>query len=288
MDNKKYKVTMGAIAGLAVLSSGMFLYENVYVVNQEQDNKVGVYIANTTIEPHSLMTSDMLTEVKLDKTSILKGYITDPSNIVGKYAVGGILKGEPVMSQRLSQEALEATEELNLKLVPDYSGDLAVHDNVRILVQLTDRNTGETSVKELFNTKKIRQMAEGKDKALGFYITATEKEVQDYYVAKERGRVIAVKINALDLGTDTTEQESEADAETDVPTFDADSDAVTNATNDKTTADEGVAIKTYTIQEDDTFESLALRFKTKAETIQTLNNDMRELEPGKTIQVPAN
>jgi len=293
LDNKKYKVTMGAIASLAVLSSGMFIYENVYVVKQEQANKVGVYIANTDIEPHSLITSEMLTKVELDKTSILKGYVTDPGEVIGKYVVGGVLQGEPLMTQRVSAEALEKTEELNLKIIPDFSGDLALHDNARILVQLTDKNTGEITVKELFEAKKIRQVSEGKDKQTGFYITATEEEVRDYYIAKERGKVIAVKINALDLDGETAGDAEDTDEKTstsedNVDKFDAESDEVKNATKETDTTDDGVAIKTYTIQEGDTFESLALKFKTKAETIQTLNNDMKELEVGKTIQVPAN
>lgn len=288
MNNKKYKTTMGTIAGLMVLSGGMFAYENVYVAKQKEANKVSIFVAKEDIQAHTLVKPDMFMSIPIDNTSVLNGYVLDLKSISGKTLKGGILKGEPLTKQRLAQKDKTSNGELMLQITPDSIGDVGANDNVRIYVQLVNEESGEVTVKELFENKKIvgKETTEqsllgggGHDDSTAFNIIATEKEVKDYFVAKQTGTILVVKINELD----TDEISS-----TGVEKFDANSEEVKKATKDSGNNSEGQAIKTYTVEEKDTLASLSLKFKTKKETISALNNGKDSFDVGEMIQVPAN
>lgn len=288
MNKKKYKTTMGAIAGLMVLSGGMFAYENVYVAKQEQANKVTIFVAKQDIQAHTAVKPDMFMPIQIDNTSVLRGYVLDVNSVAGKTLKGGILQGEPLTQQRLAEKDKTKIGELMLKITPDSVGDVVANDNVRVYVQLVDEDTGEVTVKELFENKKIigQEATEqsllgggSQEKTADFNVIATEAEVKDYFIAKQSGVILVVKINEVD--TDKISSEG-------VDKFDADSDEVKNATKENNDKGEGQAIQTYTVKENDTLESLSLKFKTKKDTISALNNGKETFEVGEMIQVPAN
>lgn len=288
MNNKKYKTTMGAIAGLMVLSGGMFAYENVYVAKQEKANKVTIFVAKQDIQAHTAVKPDMFMPIQIDNTSVLQGYVLDVNSVSGKTLKGGILQGEPLTQQRLTDKDKVNSGELMLKITPDSVGDVGANDNVRVYVQLINEESGEVTVKELFEHKKIigKEATEqsllgggGEEKSTGFNVIATEKEVKDYFVAKQSGTILVVKINEVD--TDKISSQG-------VEKFDADSEEVKKATKDSGNNGEGQAIQTYTVKANDTLESLSLKFKTKKETISALNNGKDSFEAGEMIQVPAN
>jgi LysM repeat protein len=281
---------MGTIVGLMVLSGGLFAYENVYVAKQEQANKVTIYVANQDIQAHTAIKADMFQPLEIDNTSVLQGYVLDLNSVVGKELKGGLLIGEPLTQQRLDDKSSNEKGELTLKISPDSVGDIKANDNVRVYVQLINEDSGEITVKELFTNKKVLKDNEGEGSLLtgnqqepskDFNVIANENEVKDYYVAKQSGSIIVVKINELDTEKITT------DAKT-ADKFDAKSDEVKNASKDDKSGDEGQAISTYTVKEGDTLESLSLKFKTKKDTISALNGGKEEFEAGEMIQVPAN
>ncbi|PLS19739.1 hypothetical protein CVD28_04835 [Bacillus sp. M6-12] len=291
MNNKKYKTTMGAIVGLMVLSGGIFAYENVIAPKQEQANKVTIYVAKQDIQAHTAIQADMLMPLEIDNTSVLSSYVSDLNSVVGKELKGGLLKGEPLTKQRLEEKGTSKVGNLTLKITPDSVGDIKVNDNVKVYVQLTDEETGEVSVKELFANKKVMKETEaesgallggGKEEKNGtFNVVASEKEAKDYFVAKTTGQILVVKINDLDTNKIASGTESS-------DKFDADSEEVKNASKQDDSGSEGQAISTYTVKSGDTLESLALKFKTKKETISALNNGKEEFDAGEMIQVPAN
>lgn len=281
---------MGTIVSLMVLSGGLFAYENVYVAKQKEANKALIYVANQDIQAHTAITADMFQPVSIDNTSVLQGYVLDLNSVNGKELKGGLLQGEPLTQQRLAKKGTYKEGELTLKVVPDSVGDIKGNDNVKVYVQLVDEDTGEVSVKELFEDKKVmeEQKAEGtllsqekQDAPVSFNIVATAKEVKDYYVAKQSGQILVVKINDLDTGKISSDSKG-ADK------FDSDSAEVKNASKQDDSANQGQAVVTYTVRKGDTLESLSLKFKTKKETISALNDGREEFNAGEMIQVPAN
>lgn len=290
MNNKKYKTTMGAIAGLMLLSGGMFAYENFYLAKQEEANKITVYVAKQDIQAHTSIKAEMFQPLQIDRTSVLQGYVLDLNSVVGKELKGGLLIGEPLTKQRLDEEGNNKVGELTLQITPDTVGDIQVNDNVKVYVQLVNEDSGEVTVKELFANKKVYKETEaensllpgGKEKsANSFNVIATEKEVKDYFVAKQSGSIMVVKINELDTEKITSDAKA-------VDKFEADSDEVKNASKQDNGGDEGQAISTYTVKNGDSLESLSLKFKTKKETISALNGGKEEFEAGEMIQIPAN
>lgn len=287
MNNKKYKTTMGAIAGLMVLSGGMFAYENVYVAKQAEANKVNIFVAKQDIQAHTVVKPDMFMSIPIDNTSVLQGYVLDLNSVTGKTLKGGILQGEPLTKQRLADKDNTNFGQFMLQIAPDLIGDVVANDNVRIYVQLISEESGEVVVKELFENKKVIGQESGEQSLLGggqnkdtsFNVIATEKEVKDYFIAKQTGSILVVKLNGVDTDKITSE---------DVGKFDADSEEVKTATKDRGQNAEGQAIQTYTIKESDSLESLSMKFKTKKETISALNNGKDTFEVGEMIQVPAN
>lgn len=292
MNNKKYKTTMGTIAGLLVIAGGLFGYENIYKVKQEEANKVTIYVAKKDIQAHTKVTADMFKPLEIDNTSVLAGYVLDLNSVVGKELKGGILQGEPLTAQRLQDAGTANNGSLVLKVRPDSVGDILPNDNVKIYVQLQNSDTGEITIKELFANKKVigQEMAESallstnQEQATdSFNINATEEEVKDYYVAKKSGSIIAVKINELDTTKIVSDKSKKNNDK-----FNANSEEVKNSTKENDAGSEGQAIMTYTVDEGDTLDSLALKFKTKTETITALNSGKTEFEVGEMIQVPAN
>lgn len=287
MNNKKYKTTMGTIAGLMVISGGLFVYENVYKVQKEEASKTMIYLAKEDIQAHTSISKDMFDVVEVSNDSVLSAYVTNINEFVGKELKGGLLRGEPLSIQRLSDETTH-TGEMVLKIEPDFVGTVAANDNIRVFVQLQNRETGEITVKKLFEEKKIidentllptNVTVQDDEEQQSFSIYANTKEVEDYYIAKASGNVIVVKINELD----TNELSSEK-----IEKFDSDSEEVKNATKANQSESEGQAIITYTVVAGDTLDSLTLKFKTDEKTIKILNDGKTEFEAGEMIQVPAN
>jgi LysM repeat protein len=295
LNDKKYKATMSVIAGLMVLSGGLFVYENVYLVKQKEANQATIFVAKKDIQAHTSIDASMFEPVKIPKDYVLPSYVVNINSVVGKELKGGLLKGEPLTVQRLEDKGSYKEGNLLLEIVPDFAGNIQPNDNVKVYVRLTNQDTGESTVKELFKQKKVLPTEKetnallntgnnnvDNDKERSFAVKATEKEVKDYYVAKKSGEIIVVKIGDLDTQKITSSQKGE------VGKFDANSEEVKNASRPDETDDEGQAVMTYTVKEGDTLDSLSLKFKTKKETIMALNNGKTVFEEGEVIQVPAN
>jgi LysM repeat protein len=278
---------MGTIAGLMLLSGGMFAYENVYVAKKEKANKVTIYIAKQDIQAHTAVKADMFVPIPIDNTSVLRGYVLDVNSVVGKELKGGLLQGEPLTQQRLDEKNASKVGNMMLKIEPDSVGDIKANDNVKVYVQLENEDTGEVTVKELFDNKKVIGQKESESALLTgnqeknnfLNIIASEAELKDYYVAKQTGLILVAKINEVDTGEISSG---------DVEKFDAKSEDVKNATKGASDKSEGQAVSTYTVKDGDTLESLSLKFKTKKDTISALNNGKEEFDAGEMIQVPAN
>ena len=209
---------------------------------------------------------------------------------MGKALQGGLLKGESLTLQRLATKN-SSEGNLLLKIEPDFSGDVLTNDNVRVYVELINPDTKGTSVKVLYDHKKVQKVTTPDNMILStpkegiknpnFHINVTEDELKEYYVAKQAGFIIVSKLNSLDI------KELKSD-----PTlkFDENSSDVKNSSKDKlasSSTDKGLAVMSYQMQQGDTIDSLSLKFKTSKETIESLNGGQSSFKAGDNLTVPA-
>lgn len=138
---------------LAVVAAGMiFVYLRSVGKPREEVKTTTVYVAAETIPPRTLIEGKMLKEVQVSLDSIFQGYISNSSDIVGKYTKETILKNEGFQSEKLTTKD---GEELSLKIEPDHraisisvSGNSGVSDllkpgdSVDIIIYLEEKKDG--------------------------------------------------------------------------------------------------------------------------------------------------
>lgn len=84
-------------------------YFNVWIselLSRKSTRKVGttIYVAKEDIQAKTEVNESMFTPVHIAKGGLLKGYVTDISQIKGAQLKGGLLKGEPIATQRLESK----------------------------------------------------------------------------------------------------------------------------------------------------------------------------------------
>lgn len=292
MNNKKYKATMGVIAGLTVITGGLFAYDNIYLEKQKEADLTTIYLAKNDIQAHTKITPEMFDGVKVQSNSVIPNTVINLEGVKGYELKGGLLKGETLSAQRLENADTKKDGNLLLEIIPDFVGDVAVQDNIKVYVQMSNRDTGEVTVKELFKEKKIvpsgeQGLIEGvsttsttnSNEPVGYHVNASEEEVENYYIAKATGQLIVIKIEDVDTNSISSKE---------IKPFDKNDEDVKNASKESATSNEGLAVMTYTVESGDTLDTLALKFKTKNETISGLNEGKTTFKAGEMIQVPAN
>ena len=172
-------------------------------------------------------------------------------------------------------------------------GDVQAEDLIRVYVQLTDKNTKESQMKVLFDAKKVKKVTSADNvilsgsqqgvKVANVHINATEQELQDYYIAKQKGLIIVAKYDILDIG----EIETKTTNVNEDNKFDANSDIVENSSRPTEENEEGISVMSYVVQAGETIDTLSIKFKTDAETISSLNEGRDVFEAGEIIIVPA-
>ena len=304
MNGKRYKLKVIGVVILILLAGGLFVYDNIYLAQKERADKVNIYVAKTDIQANSDITEDMFMKLEINKDSVLPTYVTDFKKVDGMKLKGALLTHEPLTNVRLTESSAENEGEFSLKIEPDFLGDVFTNDTVRVYVQLSDKHTSNIEVTELFKSKKITKMttpdnvllSTGKDgvKDANVYIKANESELIDYYIAKEKGKIIVVKFDSLDIEDIKPEKKSnkiEADItkvnEIKDIKFDADSEIVKNAAKEEPKSDSGISVMSYVIQDGENIESLSIKFKTNQKTLSELNDGRNIFVTGETITVPA-
>lgn len=278
--NQSQKKTVLAIAGLLAVSGGLFGYQNFFIPAQQQASKSIVYVAKNDVPAETKVSEEMFTQVAINSDSVLEGSVQNIDEVVGKEIEGGLLKGEQLFNQRLSDETTEKGD-LYVKIEPDFPVDVMEGENVRLFVQ-GSTETGENSVVELFSQKKVysssreTNAAEG-ETVEGYYIRMTDKELSEYYLAKSKGTIIMAKITTTE-GDIVKKNKSNVKEE------------LTNLSDkktDKKTDKEDESNLTYEAREGDTLESIGHELEVSVETLNEMNPDIKTIKSGDLISVPA-
>lgn len=301
MDSKRYKTSIGIISGLTVLSVGLFGYQNFYYGKKQAENKTLIYVAKADIQAKTKISEDMFKQIEVSKNSTLDTYVTDITDYVGKELKGGLLTGEPLTNVRVANEGSDLESNLSLELQPDYMGEVKADDNVRVYVMLVDRNTGNVEIKVLFENKKIKQPLASQsssslvnvapsqsDDTQKMMIMVTDAQLQDYYKAKETGKIIVSKIGDLDLGKIVSDGSVKNEGtENSIDKYDSTSSEAENSYRATDNKDNSLAVMKYVVEDGDTVDTICQKFKTTKDVISKLNNDSVDFKAGDTVVVPA-
>lgn len=305
MDNKRYKTSIMMIAGLTVVAGGLFGYQNFYYNKQQLKQQTIIYLAKGDIQAKTKLSADMLETKSIPSNGVLNNYVTQDNldKVIGKELKGGLLSGEPLTTVRVDTDNSDLTSNLTLKLEPDFMCQLQSNDNIKVYVMLTDKNTGEVTMKELFKNKKILQgnvasqqsivnvsAGETSEKQEQLLIKVSDQELQTYYKAKATGKIVVSKITDLDTGNISSKgsvKEADTQKDTSSNKYDDKSEEAKNSYRPTDGSDNSIAMETYVVQPGDTIDSISQKFKTNPDIISKLNNDSNVFKSGDKIVVPA-
>lgn len=278
LDGQKNKKMLYAVGGLTTLAILMFGYQNFYLANQQEKTGTTIYVAKEDIQAKTEVNTNMFTPVHIANGGLLKGYVTDINQVKGAQLKGGLLKGEPISTQRLESKKEDANEKLKIKIQSEFMPDIKNADNVKVFVLLTNKHSDQSEVQTLFSNKKIEVSAQAPEATQAskqeYYLQLSEDEVKQYYDAQSKGKIIISKMMSLDTENISSEGG-----------YNPNSEVAKGASNEEKTSN--VAVINYQVQEGDTLDSLAIKFKTEKNTISKLNGNKETFESGESITVPA-
>lgn len=318
MNNKKYNNLMRTGVFLTAISVSMFTYQNVIYPNYiESKILVPIYTASRDIKAGEKIDKSMFIEGQIRKSELIDGMVYNIEDFLNKYTKGTLFKGEILTEYRLESQQVDVSQIFEIKFEPTHINDAKAGSYISVYVKIkTDDN--RLVVRQLFPRKLLKaseQKGAADGKAVpGLFITVSEQEMKDYYLAAERGEIIGVPIVAHDIIT--SEDETDNEVQNDVNTqeqpssneiFDANSQESLNAvpptTNEipvvntpdiqveNTIPQGGIVdsggIMDYEVQAGDTLESLVIKFKTNEQRIKELNNNKVVFNVGEIIYVPA-
>lgn len=279
MKNKKVNKIVVTMSVLACISGGLFVYQNFFL-NKNNENTV-IYLAKEDIPSMTAVTNEMFKAVSLPKNGVLPNYVTNINEIVGKELRGGLLMDEPLTKSRLISN-IDNKYDLEMKLESDINLPIKDNEYVNVYVILKD-SQGKIEVRKIFDTKQVAMISQGSaetgDSQQYFTIKVTEDELRNYYDAKERGKIIIAKNTSLDAKEDITDKK-----------YDPNSQEAQTAIKESDKNEDGTAVSVIEkkVEEGDTIDSLALKYKTNADEIKKLNNGKSEFDVGDSIVLPAN
>lgn len=272
------------LAGLTVLSLGLFGYQNIYVPNFVLEKEAIVYVAKDDIPAYTEVDHTMFSGVSISERSVVPGSITDINAVTGKQLSGTLKKGELLSSARLTEEGVPQGELLT-EVKIESNLPLKDNDNVRIYVKYQDEGNLFT-VEELFGSKKVytkntvfgvveETAGQTQSDGMKFYLKLDQKEVLKYEEAISTGQIIAVKI----LEDETIDAPKSASAETEETKLISDKKPVD-------TEDTRGAVQ-YTVKDGEKLSDIADKFVTSESTIRDMNEGLKSIKTGDKILVPA-
>lgn len=277
MAKKKMSTQAKILTGLAIATSGMFSYQNIYVPNVVLDKEALVYVARADIQAYTEVDPSMFQAVPVAERSVLPGSIQDIHKVSGKQLSGALKAGEMLFDTRLTTDEIPEGELLT-EVKIESRLPLKDNDNIRVFVKYQGEGNVFT-VEELFKSKKVYTkntvfgiQDDGSHEASGdgmeFFLKMNQKEVFKYEEAISTGTIVAVKI---------LEDEEVAKS------------AQTKLVSDKQPIEdtENRGVVEYTVKEDEDMSDVAQKFVTTENKISEMNEGIETLEAGDTILVPA-
>lgn len=268
---RESKTTILTILGLVLLSVGLWSYQTFVVPKQEAELYTSVYVASADIPTDAVIKEEMLGTVRVNEDSIVPGAITNSNEIVGKRAIAGILEGELIQENRLSDLLIDQGD-LFVRVEPDFHVDIYDGDHVRVFVQ---EPSGSLELlferKEVYSVQRVTNLLDG-ESAAGFYLLLDEQEVENYYQAKQNGAVILTRIKPEATDEDVAASTGEPIV---FESNDTDEGPVNVESNNR-----------YTVQQGQTIEDVAADIDSDVNTIRGLNDGIEDVNAGDILVIP--
>lgn len=277
---KKEKFFMGLLIITFLATAGMFYYQNVYLEQKAEANKVTVLVAKRNIPEGSSFTADNVGAIKLDKEFVLPTYITSFDQLKGKRANSDLLQNELITTSRIEQDS-DGSKMFTVSLKAEVNSNIEPGDAVRVYVQMLNGD-----VYELFHKKEVikvnmKKNASGKETGVpeSLDVLLSDKEVVYYFNAQKAGTILVVKYN------DLTEQDQVA-----IPKFDSNLSKARNKTKNAASSgeEEQGEFVIYTVRSGDTWSSIAEKLGTTQKELMEQNPGIVTLSPGDKIQFKKN
>ncbi|AMN31011.1 LysM peptidoglycan-binding domain-containing protein [Clostridium perfringens] len=315
--DKKIKKFTYIIGGLTAVSAIMFGYQNFIADKVKQSEKATIFVANQDINAMSVIDSRSFDKVTIPKQGVLPGYITNINQVQGLELKGGLIKGEPLVKDRINTSHSDLDMNMILKVVPTYTpSQLNVGDNVRVFALYTDKTTGQTDMIDLFGVKKIVSEnggqkssggIEGKIDEIntssnegnkGYLIKVNSEEFKKYYKYQQYSKITIGKDINLDAKQGSSNSSTSKDVKSDVPestssqvnnTVNNSSNNTTKTSSNNTTENnpKDMALMRYTVSKDDTLSTICTKFKTDESELNKLNGNKLDIREGISLIVPA-
>lgn len=280
---KELRNNVVALSTILVASGSLFAYQNFVIPSKEASSSRIVYVArenlsrDTEIEANR---NDQFTPIKVNGDSVIEGSVTDLSQVDGKYIEGGLLKGELLSTMRLKENTKEEGDYF-VKVEPDFPVDIRDGEEVAVFVRGYNEGDGREQVVSLFDSKRatassrVTNLLEG-ESTEGYYLRLTERELVDYYLAKNVGAIIFAKI--VPNSVDVTEKIQAEGTIQDLAKIEK-----TEETEESEFQDGDVR---YEVKEGDTFESIAHDLEISVETLKGANPGKDQATTGQFINIP--
>ena len=287
--SKKGMSTQGKVlAGLTVLSVGLFGYQNIYVPNFEMEKEAIVYVARDDIPAYTEVDATMFQGVSITERSVVPGSVTNIASVDGKKLSGTLKKGELLSTARLTDDAVMEGELLT-EVKIESNLPLKDNDNIRIFKKYQGEG-GKFIVEELFDSKKVftkntvfgvveESASQSQGDGMKFYLKLDQEEVLKYEEAISTGQIIAVKIigdEAVQATKGQTESETETSGQTKLV---SDKEPIQTEDNRGTVQ--------YTVKEGEDLSGIAETFFTSESKLREMNDGITDVEAGDKILVPA-
>lgn len=303
------------ILGIGSITIGtlFFVYQNVFYEKHKMSKQTTIYIAKKDIPLNTELSRDLFEEVKIPQVAVRGKTIEDFSEVDGQFSKFSIAEGSILASTQISDDKLNKEGEFTVPLTGDFASNISVNDDVAVFVLLDKQ--GQKEVKKLFNSKRIydKQFStidpiadDGEETT--YYIKVTQYELQAYFEAMAQGEIIVAKrlyeyspqnhfsnnfTGEFEASTDNLlehfnpnwilEDESSSTVEPNTG-----SNQINNAEeNDLATDNNSRGTVIYTTTSEDTWDTVASKFKTDITTLKTLNPTIVEIKADLILTVPA-
>lgn len=321
IDHNRYQtflVTSLVICGISIL---MFIYQNFIYERIEAKNTVEIFVSNTALYAYDSIKREQFNTIEIPVENVINGMITDFSQVEGQYLKHSLQPGEVLVKNQLTTDNHHEEGDLLIPIEGHYVSDIVPNDLVSVYVLRTEQvnNKIEYHIENLFQSKRIYRNGQlginpsvyVDGEAYNIYIRVTPEELDAYYQALKSGELIIAK-HLSDLATiieniqtlpkeDSIESDTESNESTQVPEDSTPTPDLTPESNEpsqeegissneslynQTTSVEDRGQIKYTANSKDTWESIALKFKTTPQVLKQLNPKIYQIEEKVELIVP--
>lgn len=147
----KQTILLGVLVATFLGTSGMFYYQNVYMEQESENNRVQVLVAKKDIGEGAEFTTENVGAILMETEDVLPTYVTSFGDLKGRTASSDLLNSEIITKPRIEENSNGS----RLFTVAIVSKNIPVNikkgDNVRMFVQATFDN----KVYEVMDKKEV-------------------------------------------------------------------------------------------------------------------------------------